>query len=115
MTSLGRVIVFAADLPRMQAFYTAIVGAPNVIDPGWIVFEQARFALHAIRGAHAPPTGDAREDTAIKYVFVTDDLAAMRTTLEGLGAALRPTHTYGTRSYFDGVDPEGNVFQIANG
>jgi catechol 2,3-dioxygenase-like lactoylglutathione lyase family enzyme len=90
-----RAIVFVKDLERMKAFYRDRLGLAVLHEePGWI--ELDGVALHAIPPAIAahiaiedPPR--ARESTPIKLVFVTDDPSAVG----------------------DGLDPEGNVFQIA--
>jgi predicted enzyme related to lactoylglutathione lyase len=112
-------MIFAKDLARLTAFYRDLLGLPVVnaeSQPGWVVFDAggARFALHEIPAAIAagititdPPA--VRESTPIKLVFATDDLEAACARLEAGGATLRPARAPGWR---DGVDPEGNVFQI---
>jgi hypothetical protein len=51
-----------------------------------------------------------REDGAIKLVFRVDDLEAARAHLTAHGAVLSERCSWGA---YDGLDPEGNVFQIA--
>ena len=116
MNRVGRVIVFAADMTRLRVFYTAILGEPSETEHGWVGFANG-LALHAIPPAYAPAIAEppvARTDTAIKVVFIVDDLPAMRAVLAARGATMREPQTYGARTFCDGVDPEGNVFQIAN-
>ena len=115
MIGIGRVLIFASDIAKLREFYRGLLERDPVDDePGWVVFQtdQGQLALHAMHGG----SGDTepRTDTAIKYVFVVDDLHQTRARLEALGARLRDVFTYGERSFFDAIDPEGNVFQIAS-
>jgi len=112
-------MVFAKDLPRMTAFYRDGVGLTLVADRStadWSEFQAggALFALHAIPPAIArdieitdPPR--ARGDGALKLVFRVDDLAAARAHLAAHGAVM--FEPWSPRAC-DGLDPEGNVFQI---
>lgn len=106
--TLHRAIVFAVDLDKMTAFYRDALGLAEVRrEPGWV--ELDGVALHAIPPAIAARVSTApREDTAIKLVFACDDLAAARAALERAGATMREPRAWGC----DGIDPEGNVFQI---
>jgi catechol 2,3-dioxygenase-like lactoylglutathione lyase family enzyme len=116
---LRRVIVFVKDLPRMSEFYRDALGLRTVpgrgVD-GWAELDAgaATIALHAIPAAiaariaiSAPPA--AREDTPIKLVFEVDDLSAARAHLIAHGATMGEVRSWGA---CDGIDPEGNVFQI---
>lgn len=115
-------MIFAKDVERMAAFYRDGVGLsviPAESSEGWVVFDAGgtRLALHAIPPAIAagitiarPPK--AREDTPIKLIFTADDLAAARARLAAHGATM-----FEPRSprWCDGLDPEGNVFQVMQG
>ena len=118
--NLRRAIVFAKDLERMTAFYRDGLGLrviPETRQEGWVELDAggALIALHAIP-AHIAETievktpPEAREDTAIKLVFLTDDVAAARAHLAAHGAVMFDPRSWGS---CDGLDPEGNVFQIA--
>ena len=112
--TLARAIVFVKDVPRMTAFYRDGLGlAVMKEEPGWV--ELDGVALHAIPAEIAdgiaiedPPR--AREDTAIKLVFAADDLERARARAIAAGARVGEIRSWGA---CDGVDPEGNVFQIA--
>jgi catechol 2,3-dioxygenase-like lactoylglutathione lyase family enzyme len=120
---LGQVMVFAKDLERLRRFYAGGFGLTAVEDAaGWVRFAagSAFFALHALPDEIArcieiaePPA--PRAETAIKFTFHVDDVDATRAHLAAHGAVMREPRTWGGRTYCDGVDPEGNVFQIANG
>jgi catechol 2,3-dioxygenase-like lactoylglutathione lyase family enzyme len=115
-------MIFAKDMPRMTAFYRDVLGLPVIpaeSQEGWVVFDAggARFALHQIPPAYAagivittPP--EVRSDTAIKLTFTTDDLPAAVARLDAAGIQWLPVRNPQSR---DGVDPEGNVFQIWTG
>ncbi|HEX6738477.1 MAG TPA: VOC family protein [Vicinamibacteria bacterium] len=117
---LARVIVFVKDLPRMASFYTEDLGLPVVQDrapEGWVELAAGGIAvaLHAIPAQIAagivvtdPPR--PREETPLKLVFRVADVAAARARLLGRGVIMRELRPWGA---CDGVDPEGNVFQIA--
>lgn len=72
------------------------------------------LSLHAIPAQFAETIelatpAEAREGTPIKLVFEADDLAAARAHLIAHGAVMFEPRAWGG---CDGLDPEGNVFQI---
>jgi catechol 2,3-dioxygenase-like lactoylglutathione lyase family enzyme len=117
---LGRAILFVKRLEPMVSFYGDTLGLTLLKDgssQSWAEFaaEGARLALHAIPAELAetivvadPPR--PREETPIKLVFWVDDVAAERTRLLSRGVVMLELRAWGA---CDGVDPEGNVFQIA--
>jgi catechol 2,3-dioxygenase-like lactoylglutathione lyase family enzyme len=118
---LGQAMLFVADMPRMQAFYRDVLGL-GIVDetPGFSRYDAGgvRLALHLlppeiIGSIASPPL--KREDACIKLTFHVADLATWRAKLDAIGCRMGPVHTYDGRNFCDGVDPEGNVFQIANG
>jgi catechol 2,3-dioxygenase-like lactoylglutathione lyase family enzyme len=116
---LRRAILFAKDMDRMTAFYRDGLGLrliPETREDGWVEFDAGgvMLALHAIPAAIAetieittPP--QAREATPIKLVFEVDDIGAARAHLISHGAVMFEPRSWGG---CDGLDPEGNVFQI---
>jgi catechol 2,3-dioxygenase-like lactoylglutathione lyase family enzyme len=113
---LAQIILFVEDMPRMQAFYQGTLGVPVITaEPGWVQLDAGGvvFALHAIKaGPKQPEPPPARIDTYIKLCFHVDDVDAVRGTLIGAGVPMRDVHRYQGMVFCDGVDPEGNVFQI---
>jgi catechol 2,3-dioxygenase-like lactoylglutathione lyase family enzyme len=115
--AIGRVIVFAKHVEALRHFYETGLGLVTVAaEPGWVRLggAGAELALHGLPPAIAarvqiasPPV--ARADTAIKPVFFVADVVAARARLAALGAVMSEVRN----DYCDGVDPEGNVFQIA--
>ena len=117
---LGLAIIFVKRLETMVSFYGDTLGLVLLKDKSsesWAEFAAggARLALHAIPAELAekvvvtdPPR--PREETPIKLLFLVDDVAAERTRLLSRGVAMLELRAWGA---CDGVDPEGNVFQIA--
>jgi len=113
-------MIFVKDLERMTRFYRDAIGlAPRPRSRGddWVEFDAggAALALHAIPAELAsditvtdPPV--AREATPLKLVFEVADLDAARRHLIDHGAVMFDVRPWGA---CDGLDPEGNVFQIA--
>jgi predicted enzyme related to lactoylglutathione lyase len=121
---LSCAILFAKDVARLRTFYSdvlrlAVCEAASAGD--WVRLEAggASLALHAIPKSIAegividdPPR--AREGTPIKLAFHADDPEAERTRLVASGVVMRDVRRSGDLVFCDGVDPEGNVFQITN-
>ncbi len=107
----GYAILFTANLPALAAFYRDVVG----LTPQWQADGVARFDGLMLHHAQAAASdGRERQDTAWKPVFVTDDVAGAHARLAAAGARVRDVKTFDDRTGFDAVDPDGNVFRIAN-
>lgn len=121
-----RAAIYAKDLNRLADFYAALLDL-TVIDrepgefaclaPADAVFELNVVAVPAAIAAQIvisdPP--ERREATPIKLSFVVSDLAATRKRARDLGGILddAPTEwTWRGTSRCNGVDPEGNVFEV---
>jgi catechol 2,3-dioxygenase-like lactoylglutathione lyase family enzyme len=113
---MAQSIVFVEDVARMQAFYQGVLGlAVITAEPGWVRLDAGGVvvALHAIRPGPKQP-GPVRErlDSYIKLCFHVDDVDGTRATLVAAGVRMRDVHRHGDAAFCDGVDPEGNIFQI---
>jgi predicted enzyme related to lactoylglutathione lyase len=112
-------MLYVSDLARMVAFYRDGAGLtvlPERSSEGWVEFDAGgvRFALHAIPAHIAADItisdpAEAREETPIKLIFEVADLDAARARLALHGAQLMTVSAWGS---CDGLDPEGNVFQL---
>jgi catechol 2,3-dioxygenase-like lactoylglutathione lyase family enzyme len=113
---MAQTIVFVEDVPRMQAFYQGALGLSVIsAEPGWVRLDAGGvvFALHAIkRGPRPADPPLERVDSCIKLCFHVDDVAAARANLVAAGTRMREIHHYEGVAFCDGVDPEGNIFQI---
>lgn len=115
-------VLFCADVARLTRFYTVVAEMRDVDgDDHHRVLESNGFQLivHAIRGEpESAAVGDAipaREDSYIKVCLPVASLAAARARAGTLGGRLQPVDREWQARGFracDGVDPEGNVFQL---
>ena len=113
---MAQTIIFVDDVPRMQAFYHGTLGLPVITaEPGWVRLDagQVVLALHAIPpGPKLPEPAPERLDANLKLCFHVDDVDGMRGVLIAAGVRMRDVHHHGGMAFCDGIDPEGNVFQI---
>jgi predicted enzyme related to lactoylglutathione lyase len=112
-------MLFAKDMKRMAEFYHEGFGLPFVSSASrqdWVEFDAGgvSLVLHALpprlraqMEITTPPR--AREETPIKLIFSVDDLEQARRHLASRGATMFEPRSWGA---CDGLDPEGNVFQI---
>ena len=117
--NLGGAMIFAKDMQRMIAFYRDGIGLRLLTDKskdGWAEFDAGvgSLILHGIPIDIAtniqittPPK--ARESTPIKLIFRAIDVDQARLHLKQQGAEMFEPRPWGA---CDGLDPEGNVFQI---
>lgn len=113
---LGQAMVFVHDTAAMLAFYEGLglrvvdgdvaSGFVRLADPAG----GATLALHYTKVIG--PGGPPRSDSAIKLGFQVDDLEAARTDLVARGVTMREVHRWDGGAFCDGVDPEGNIFQL---
>jgi catechol 2,3-dioxygenase-like lactoylglutathione lyase family enzyme len=120
MPRLASALIFVKDLPRMAAFYQHVLGlspvSPGQPVDGFMEFDAGGdpgLTLHAIpahlaAGIHIASPPVPRSENPVKLIFEVDDLAAEQLRLAAFGVTL----TYRPWGALDGVDPEGNVFQI---
>jgi catechol-2,3-dioxygenase len=115
---VAQTILFVEDVPRMQAFYQGALGLDVLSEePGWVRLDAGGvvFALHAMRpGPKSQRTEPPieRADACIKVCFHVEDVEAARAALVAAGTRMRQVNRHGDMSFCDGIDPEGNVFQI---
>jgi catechol 2,3-dioxygenase-like lactoylglutathione lyase family enzyme len=117
-------VIYAADLDRLAAFYTAVLGfQPRTRDPEHVVLESNSIQLVFLHGdtvSADPSTAGAtplprRSAAAIKPVFLVPSIAKARAGAEefgGLVNAARHEWRFGAYLVCDGLDPEGNVIQV---
>jgi catechol 2,3-dioxygenase-like lactoylglutathione lyase family enzyme len=112
-------MIFVKDLERMTRFYRDALGLKvlqQTLTSDWVELDAggAMLALHAIPSEIAatieiatPPR--RRSNAPIKLIFEVDDLDGARADLIAHGAIMAEPRSW---SACDGIDPEGNVFQI---
>lgn len=116
-------VLFASDVETLARFYVDALGfCEGLRGSGYTVLRREGFELtvHAVPAAIAASIGAAtpdmrRGDAAIKLAFAVTDLALLRERVAKSGGLLGPPEREwsmpGMRAV-DGVDPEGNVFQL---
>lgn len=115
---LSRVILFVDEMAKMKAFYTDVVGLREL--PGGdetfvsLASGGAQLSLHLIPPEYSGSDHSDREDCNVKFVFHSDDVEADRAALVAKGVRMREISRWGAIELCDGVDPEGNIFQISN-
>jgi catechol 2,3-dioxygenase-like lactoylglutathione lyase family enzyme len=110
-----RLIVFAKDMAKMTSFYSNVLGFRPIADADysaseWISFDANGFqiSLHKSFEDGGQPSGWN------KIVFYVTDVASTREELIQRGATMEKLNVWGELIACDGIDPEGNRFQISN-
>jgi predicted enzyme related to lactoylglutathione lyase len=121
---LGCAMIYVKDFPRMREFYSEMLGNKPINKDwtdSWAEFDAggARVALHAIPADIAggieissPPR--PRERVPVKLVFRVEDVRAERARLESLGITMLNRPWQNPAEACEGIDPEGNIFQISS-
>ena len=112
---LAQAILFVENMARMKAFYGSVLGLPVIEDGAeWARFDGGGCVL-ALHSLPAVSTDfPERLDSYIKLCFHSDDVARTRADLVARGVHMRELHQFGAATFCDGVDPEGNIFQITS-
>ena len=118
---MSSLVVFSQDVPRLAAFYEAVLDASSSHD-SWggirLLGESVEMLVHPVPlGAadigEAPTPAEPREDCAIKPVF---DLASFDGALVAVVAngGVDTGRSFGIEGFtlHDVVDPDGNVIQL---
>ncbi len=114
-TQLAQVVLFVHDVAAMQAFYGRLLGLPPIeAADGWVRLDAGGtvLLLHATSVEVAQPVRP-RVDTPIKLCFHVDDVDLARARLIAAGVRMDQLRGYGAVVSCDGLDPEGNVFQLS--
>lgn len=119
--ALAGVFIYAKDLPRLAAFYAAVLGMRQVHaddDIAVLASPDLQLLVHRIPAHIAadirietPPV--RREDCAIKFFATVPSLADAGTTAASHGGQLFDERWQGPGFVVcNAMDPEGNVFQV---
>lgn len=115
------VFIYAKDLPRLAAFYAAVLGMRQVhADEEIAVLASPdlqllvhRIPAHIAADIHIETPPVRREDCAIKFFATVPSLTAAGTTAASLGGQLFDERWEGPGFIVcNAMDPEGNMFQI---
>ncbi len=110
---LSRVMLFISDVPKIAAFYRDVLGLTPIgeITSEWVELEagSCTIALH-----HAPKPLSERGQPSAKIVFGVKDVLAGKALLESRGVKMGEIYSFDGIDICDGLDPEGNLFQISS-
>lgn len=114
-------VVFTPDVPRLAAFYGAVLDADAVSDPSGdvrLLCRDAEVFVHTMstkQAQHADRTGQAvsRDSASFKPVFDVASLAHALERVSATGGAITDrTFLHEGWVRHDVVDPDGNVVQL---
>jgi predicted enzyme related to lactoylglutathione lyase len=116
-------VLYAANAARLSAFYSALIGFRVLhADEEYVLLRFEAFELVVLTTAESRAAGAAvtqpptrRTKAAFKPVFFVSSIASARALAGELGGNLNPsTDEWRFQDFVvcDGVDPEGNVFQL---
>ncbi len=115
-------VLYAQDLDRVAAFYSAVLGLETAgRDDEHVVLESPGFQLVVLRSRGQASTAPIavppvrRADAAFKPVFFVPSIAQVRASAETLGGVLNGPEKewrFDGWKVCDGLDPEGNIVQF---
>ncbi|RBH47301.1 VOC family protein [Pseudomonas sp. MWU13-2860] len=120
---MTRIILYVQDVASLKTFYQRHFDLPVVeeIEHEWVVLGAGaiELAMHlggpAFRHAVQPDAEARAAASHVKFVFsICQDIGTPRERLAGAGVTVRDLKRYDGFAYtmYDGIDPEGNVFQV---
>lgn len=120
MFKLSSIILYVRDVALLRTFYTRHFGmtVQEEIGDTWALLSTGSMSigLHQMGGQYLEKTAySAGEQSNAKLVLDTDsDINVVVKQLTENGVPMREIKTFDGYDYWlcDGVDPEGNVFQI---
>ncbi|MBP6186910.1 MAG: hypothetical protein KA421_04045 [Rhodoluna sp.] len=118
------VVLWAEEFQGAAKFYAALLSAEisdQSADFVRISSDQNQILLHSVpedyrEGVSVPPV--IREEAALKPVYQVQSIAAAREAVAGMAGQVLSAdreQSYAATRYCDGFDPDGNVFQLAEG
>jgi predicted enzyme related to lactoylglutathione lyase len=116
-------VIYAKDLARMVAFYEAVLHLSRQEESAdFVLLAGADFELSVVAipadiavGIELAVPPAPREDTPIKLSFMVHSIEALRELVARAGGTLKPHGAewiWRSQQHLDGLDPEGNVFQL---
>jgi predicted enzyme related to lactoylglutathione lyase len=117
------VVVYAGDLEQLGKFYESALGLTvTETDRRYVVLQGHGYELSVVAmpsdlaaaiQLQSPPT--PLEETPIKVSFLVPAIEQCRRVIAAAGGYLKPVEAmweWRGQLHLDGVDPEGNVFQL---
>ncbi len=115
---ISRLILFVSDLPAMVNFYREKLGLVVISGErtGFVILDggACQLALHHLPVGEKVIKPPPREDSYLKLVFYSKTVEADVAELKNRDVQMREIVRFGSITMCDGIDPEGNVFQISS-
>lgn len=119
--AMSKIVLWVSDIKAQQDFYEKLLGVSNsYTTEGFcsVTHDSNSVLLHELPREHAaevPLTHQLKveEEVAIKPVFIVNSIdEAIQSIAETFATIQGSKSSYGSSTYQDIVDPEGNVIQI---
>jgi predicted enzyme related to lactoylglutathione lyase len=121
MFEMSSLVIFSVNVPRLAAFYEAVLGAKPHLEPSGDIRlsgDHEEVLVHSIPAKIAktievrtPP--EPREGSAIKPAFDVESLEAALEQVNAKGGMVTArTFSIGGLTRHDVIDPDGNVIQL---
>ena len=119
---MSRIVLWVSDINHQADFYSALFDTTpksSTSEFSEISDGHNSVLLHALpeqyrTSVNAGEVAQAREEAAIKPVFIVNDIDSARSRVEKFGVSFgSEKNVYGDLAYLDCIDPEGNVIQLS--
>lgn len=117
------IVVYAKETDAVARFYEKVLDLARLeSESSFVLLAGIGYELSVLAmpehlalqvTLQSPPA--PREDTPVKVSFLVRDIESRRQTVLNAGGSLKPpeaTWSWRGQLHLDGVDPEGNVFQL---
>lgn len=117
------IVVYAKEAEVVARFYEQVLDLSRLeIGSNFVLLAGIGYELSVVAmpehlalqvAPQSPPV--PREETPVKISFLIPDIEARRQTVISAGGSLKPpeaTWSWRGQLHLDGIDPEGNVFQL---
>lgn len=117
---ISRIILFVDDIDKMTEFYAGVLGLRELPESskgfGCFAAGTCQICLHSLPKQYLSQNANfpKREDTHVKFVFHSTDVAGNRQYLIDNEVRMNKIVRFGSIEFCDGADPEGNIFQISS-
>ncbi len=116
---MSGIVLYVQDVEKLKRFYTEYLHfeVAEEMLPSWVLLKlgELELGLHKAGITYDVSETEAGENNNAKLVFETEeDLTLLREQLLSRQVQMRELKTWGNYGFWlcDGIDPEGNVFQI---
>ncbi len=112
--TLGRLILYAKDIPAMVAFYTTHFGYTELRRPGDRLVELRPAGMGLSLLLHPASKGQRQGQAQVKLVFDVVDVPGFVEDCASTGLTFGPLHKADGYVFANAKDPSGNSVQISS-